>query len=94
MVANNYIFIHGLRNMYVIRLQNTGIYRIYNSKPLSCGALASLRSGTTKDLKIINSIVPCVLNSNFYHRHVLAPFASAVTAKHPESTVVITISFI
>ena len=47
----------------IVRLQNTGIYGIYNPKAL---AVAPERSeGATKGLRVINFVVPCVLKSNF-----------------------------
>ena len=46
--------------------------------------------GATKGLRVINFAVPCVLKSNFLdHRHVLVPFAAAVTTKHGENVAVI-----
>ena len=59
-----------LYNSY--RLQNTGIYRIYNPKALGCGARA-------KGLRVINSVDPCVLKSNFldYRLVIVATFAAA-----------------
>ena len=47
----------------IVRLQNTGIYRIYNPKALSCGAQAK---HATKGLKVIKSIDPFVLKSNLF----------------------------
>ena len=39
--------------------------------------------GTTKGLRVINSVFPYVLQFNFLdHRHVFVPFAAAVTTKH------------
>ena len=48
----------------IVRLQNTGIYRIYNLKALSCGARA--KRGRYKGLRVINSVDPCVLKSNLF----------------------------
>ena len=46
--------------------------------------------GATKDLRVINFVVPCALKSNFLdHRHVLVPLAAAVTPKHHENVAVI-----
>ena len=48
----------------IVRLQNTGIYGIYNPKAL---AVAPERSkGATKGLRVINFVAPCVLKSNFF----------------------------
>ena len=55
-----------------------------------CGDQCKPSEGATKDPRVIKFILPCGLKSNFLdHRHVLAPFAAAVTAKHRENVVVI-----
>ena len=44
---------------------------------------------STKGLRVITFVVPCVLKSNFLdHRHVLVPLAAAVTAKYCENVAV------
>ena len=47
--------------------------------------------GATKDLRVLNFVVPArVLKSNFFdNRHVLVPVAAAVTTKHHENVAVI-----
>ena len=72
----------------IVRLQNTGIYRIYNPKALA--VMPKRSEGATKGLRVISFVVPCVLKSNFlYHRHVAVPLAAAVTTNHCENVAVI-----
>ena len=79
-----YLCIYLLRLYTVVRLQNTGIYAIFNPKALERS------EGTTKGLGVINFVVPCVLKSNFLdHRHVRVPLAAAVIPQHRENVAVI-----
>ena len=50
-------------NLIIARIQNTGTYRIYNPKALGLGTKQS--EGATKGLRVISSVDPCVLKSNF-----------------------------
>ena len=72
----------------MVRLQNTGIYRIYNLK-----AAPKQSEGTTKGgpgLRVINFVDPCVLKSN--HRGAIVPLQLLVTRKQHENVVIISSS--
>ena len=63
----------------MVRLQNTGIYEIYNpqARPALSSALALLGRG----LQVINSVDPCVLKSNHFQVYnILATFMQSSPA--------------
>ena len=72
----------------VVKLQNPGIYRIYNPKALGYAAMVLEQSeSTTKGLRVINSVVSWVLMSDY--RLVIVPLQLLVITKQGENVVAI-----